>query len=664
MVEQQVKMKEQQIVQPTGRMVPIEGVLWLQLSLQCWSNDYSSISAGVTTFHILVQIYLDIMQRETRLHPGQDRHHHGVDIWRTSISTTADANSNSCCDCEGKYMSITLLPILLESMSTLSKLQYSENEKTNRASYVSAPESCNRMTSYLKNASVVISIILVIFWNVGFRYRTSSIFTQRKLLPWSVVVAILVLLLATTFVDALPKFVGEMWFCYIWISIVFLVGPFRFLSLQGVMTYGEWLVISCCLALVGTSIWTALLRDAKHFVTFHNAYNDRDDFMDGNNASTAIYAYTATAGLFGCIVACCTVDPLIPFTRTNDTLQNKYPSLGRICHSSSITNVIRILYISFVTLTIVECTFWYCQLATRHPFPKCLWWIFYDFLLEIESISGVHDATPPDTGVAPWFPAVRRLPRVSWLMYWCATMLVTIPLAPTTGQISPVIARKWFHFIAVLLFVPTTILVPQLQSLSYAVAICVLLIIEVIRIDIPILNDFYYTYLDQTKDEADDSKFVISHIALIAGCATPLWIIQYYHSSVYRETIPVDASATMNLNLVVGLWGVWVVGIGDAMGAIIGKSFGRHKWGSNSRTIEGSMAMWLSLFLCCVVTTLATSRIAVHSETEVLHSVALFLPAVFFVTLIEAYTLQICNIVLPLAGTSMILVCQSMVVGW
>ena len=639
-------------------MVPIEGVLWLQLSLLCWSSNYSSISAGVTTFHLLAQIYLDIMQTVTRSHPGQDRHHHGVDVWR--ISTLTISGVNSGCDYEGKYMSITLLPILLESMIILSKLQYKENEKINRVSHAGSLESYNRMASYLQNTSVVISIILTVLWNMDLRYRNSSIFwTQRSLLLWSVVVALLVVLLAASFVDSLQTIVGEMWFCYFWMTIMFLAGPFRFLSLQGVMTYGEWLVISCCIALVGTSIWTTLLKDAKHLVTFHDAYNDRHDsqhLINGNNDFTAIYAYTATAGVFGCIIACCTVNPLIPFTRTNDTIQKKYRSLVGICHSSIVTNAIRIMYISFMTLTVVECTFWYCKLATRHPFPKCLWWIFNDFLFEIEYTPGDNDTTSLDTGVARWFPPVRRLPRVAWLIYWFATMLVTIPLAPTTGQISPVIARKWFHFIAVLLFVPTTILVPQLQSLSYAVAICVLLIIEVIRIDIPIVNDFYYTYLDQTKDEADDSKFVISHIALVAGCAAPLWIIQYYHSSIFQETIPVDASATMSLNVLVGLWGVWVLGIGDAMGAIIGKSFGRHKWGSNSRTIEGSMAMWFSLVISSFVTTLIA--MPVHSEVEVIPSVMLLLPAVFFVTLIEAYTLQIDNIVLPLAGTAMILVCQ------
>ena len=202
----------------------------------------------------------------------------------------------------------------------------------------------------------------------------------------------------------------------------------------------------------------------------------------------------------------------------------------------------------------------------------------------------------------------------------------------------------------------TTVFVPQLQSLSYAVAVCVLLVIEVIRIDIPLLNDFYYTYLDQTKDEADDSKFVISHIALVAGCAMPLWIIQYF------TFFCPNKNTDHEINVLVGLWGVWVLGIGDAMGAIIGKSFGRYKWGSNSRTIEGSMAMFLSLCISCMITTLYISKTTMHAdEAQGVYFVALWLPAVLFVTLIEAFTSQIDNIVLPFAGTAMILICRTII---
>jgi dolichol kinase len=314
-------------------------------------------------------------------------------------------------------------------------------------------------------------------------------------------------------------------------------------------------------------------------------------------------------------------------------------------------------------LITVECTFWNFNLATQQPFPRCLWWMFDDFLFEIENELRQTAPVPQDNYFARRLSLVKRLPRISWLIYWFATMLVTIPLAPTTGRISPVIARKWFHFIAVLLFVPTTVLVPQLQSLSYAVAICVLLIVEVVRIDIPILNDFYYMYLDHTKDDADDRKFVISHIALVAGCATPLWIIQYIKFSVFRENI--DLSALDALDALVGLCGVWVLGLGDAMGAIIGKSIGRNKWGSNARTMEGSMAMLVCLCLSCFATSVFTvwTTIPVYTVLGLLYSVALWFPAVLFVTLIEAFTIQIDNIVLPLAGTAMILVCQKWIMN-
>lgn len=237
---------------------------------------------------------------------------------------------------------------------------------------------------------------------------------------------------------------------------------------------------------------------------------------------------------------------------------------------------------------------------------------------------------------------MTQLPRMAWLAYWAVTMVATIPLAPGNNA-SAVAARKWFHFVAVLLFVPATLSAPQLQSLSYAIALALLLVLESTRHYLTWLNDFYMTYLDTSKDETEDST-IISHMALIAGCAAPLWLFQWWEASVLADNASTAVSA-----ILLPLWGVWVLGVGDAMAAVVGKNWGRLCWGQQHRTAEGSVAMFASL--CAVI--YATLRYG--KDEDHIIGWKQWLAAVAFVTLLEAFTLQIDNIVLPLAGTAVIL---------
>ena len=152
----------------------------------------------------------------------------------------------------------------------------------------------------------------------------------------------------------------------------------------------------------------------------------------------------------------------------------------------------------------------------------------------------------------------------------------------------------------------------------------------------PWLNDFYRLYVDAGKSESANQT-IVSHMALIAGCAMPLWISQWMSSR---------SSKFDDWRLFLSLWGVWVTGLGDAMGALVGKTVGMTGWGQQGRTVEGSIAMLLSLCGACALTTWFDDRVEWYQ----------WLPVCVFVTILEAFTLQIDNLVLPLAGVAMILV--------
>jgi dolichol kinase len=504
-------------------------------------------------------------------------------VWRKNNPPGSSMHSAGG-DAEGMFMSITLVPVLLQSMG---------------------------QSAY----AVITAIALVLCWC----WDNSAYYTRKTALGSRSMALLLLLLFAAVAVVTsrilihhnvlsandsrlLQDIVSSTK------TLVFIVSWMLFYTavqlrysttvLHKVVTKGEWLVVSSGMSIALTE-----------FVFTSAVSND------------SLYAYTAVAGLIGCGTACAAADLLV----------------------SKESVVLRMIFVVVVALGTVEGCFW--MQAVPYPFPKCLWWIFGDFLMSVE-----QQQQPASSLAGRILPAsLTELPRMAWLAYWVVTMGATIPLAPGNNA-SAVIARKWFHLVAVLLFVPVTVAAPQLQSLSYAIALAVLLLLESTRHRLPWLNDFYLTYLDTSKDESQDST-IISHMALIAGCAAPLWLVQWWESTIAVDN-DTNAVSTMR-SVLLPLWGVWTLGVGDAMGAVVGKNCGRVHWGQQRRTVEGSVAMFICLYAVCFITlwyeTDGRDQM-MAAWTQLLHAVA-------FVTLLEAFTLQIDNIVLPLAGAAIIFVC-------
>jgi len=241
--------------------------------------------------------------------------------------------------------------------------------------------------------------------------------------------------------------------------------------------------------------------------------------------------------------------------------------------------------------------------------PRCLDWLF-EFLLEREG----------------------GYPRYFGLIYWLATFVVAfLPtrLVLESKGLSVVIRRKWFHAVAVVLFSPITIVFPQLMSLSYAIALCVLAVLEDLRPDLPTLQSFYLSFLDPTKD---NPELILSHVFLILGCGMPLWISEW-------------TGDNESMEFLLSQWGILCLGIGDAAGAVIGSWYGKRQWGQNRRTIEGSLAMWISVSIIGVIFIPKDGYLALFVASTIS-------------TLMEAFTLQMDNLVLPIIGSTVILLLQ------
>ncbi|CAJ1953467.1 unnamed protein product [Cylindrotheca closterium] len=223
-------------------------------------------------------------------------------------------------------------------------------------------------------------------------------------------------------------------------------------------------------------------------------------------------------------------------------------------------------------------------------------------------------------------------PRYFGLIYWLAVFVVAfVPtrLVLETTELAVVIRRKWFHAVAVILFSPVTKTFPQLMSLSYAIALCALAVLEDLRRDLPALQSFYLSFIDSRKD---NPELIVSHMFLILGCAMPLWISEW--------------EGTESVKLLLSHWGVLCLGIGDAAGAVVGTWYGKHRWGQNQRTIEGSLAMWTSITIAGIAFISVDKHLALFAASTI-------------ATLMEAFTFQMDNLVLPIIGSTVILLLQN-----
>ena len=285
----------------------------------------------------------------------------------------------------------------------------------------------------------------------------------------------------------------------------------------------------------------------------------------------------------------------------------------------------------------------------RHLLPLWFQWIF-EFLVSTEDRTD-HVTTSISSSLYP-----RYYGLVYWLSLGISLVLPTMRIVSPVkeqkpasngtgggaGTIKVVVRRKWFHLVAVLLFGPITVVFPQLLALGYAVALCGLAILEKLRPQVPALQVFYKSLIDPNKD--DPNNILFSHMFLVLGCALPLWIQQSHCTGSN------DNTAT-TIKVILSQWGVLSLGVGDAMGAIVGTYYGKHRWGRNRRTLEGSAAMWMSMMLT------GGTMLVLLSDYDSLSSASSWsalLVATTFSTFIEAYTLQMDNIMLPLAGVAIL----------
>ncbi|KAI5122532.1 hypothetical protein M0805_005259 [Coniferiporia weirii] len=181
--------------------------------------------------------------------------------------------------------------------------------------------------------------------------------------------------------------------------------------------------------------------------------------------------------------------------------------------------------------------------------------------------------------------------------------------------------RKFFHALAVVMFVPGIAVDPAFTHLSFSVAFAVFTFAEYLRyFALYPFGAALHVFLTEFIDDKDGGTAILSHFYLLTGCASTVWLEGYSN--------------------LLGFTGVLALGVGDAMASIIGRRVGRNRWSASSfKTIEGSAAFTVSIVICAwllrlcgIVDSFSTSRYAI---------------TVSIAAVLEALSVQNDNLTLP-----------------
>jgi len=272
----------------------------------------------------------------------------------------------------------------------------------------------------------------------------------------------------------------------------------------------------------------------------------------------------------------------------------------------------------------------------------------------------------PLVWMAHYLTGYSQYQYASVCLAWSLLIAVFVPLIKYIShryQIRQAISRKYFHFLAIVMFAPAIAWYTEFTALAFGVGTCIMLVIEYVRIYpaiSPQLSAFVGSYYVLFLDARDMRRWIVlSHIYLLLGIATPVCIHQYifiYHNSQHFRYL------WMFKHL-----GWITVGLGDSMGAIIGTVYGKTRWTriisssksdllqqllrivsstQNNRTVEGSLGCLIGI---CAGYGLAgyLEGVSLGSIMDIPYLIVLGVTAVV-ATLTEAFTEDIDNLVMPL----------------
>ncbi|CBH14708.1 hypothetical protein, conserved [Trypanosoma brucei gambiense DAL972] len=247
--------------------------------------------------------------------------------------------------------------------------------------------------------------------------------------------------------------------------------------------------------------------------------------------------------------------------------------------------------------------------------------------------------------------------RVLTIAYWSiAVPSMVVVVDVFTKDLSKVVRRKLFHFLAVAAFTPAAIVDPQFLSLSLSVATSLSILLELGRYYGVSGASYVNAFVVHHIDSRDSIKGVVrTHIYLIYGLGLSMML--YYRRERNGKTEHHNSLLELSISVIPGLVSLGVV---DACAGIVGSSFllsyrralGRYLSNNvyteraNATITHKTTTGTLGGFVCGVVFwvfVLFVSNVEQHGQA------AMSLVLVVVCSVAECFTDGIDNLQLPLA---------------
>lgn len=143
-------------------------------------------------------------------------------------------------------------------------------------------------------------------------------------------------------------------------------------------------------------------------------------------------------------------------------------------------------------------------------------------------------------------------------------------------HIKVTMVRKFFHFVAISIFLPGVCWSPILLFAASVFALAGFFVLEAIRLyNLGAFGAILNSSMSGFLDEKDKGHLILSHTYLLVGCSLPIWILPVTNAENPQEILILCS-------------GLISLGVGDSAASIGGSIFGRTKWNGSDKSLEGT----------------------------------------------------------------------------
>ena len=174
------------------------------------------------------------------------------------------------------------------------------------------------------------------------------------------------------------------------------------------------------------------------------------------------------------------------------------------------------------------------------------------------------------------------------------------PVSPVSAsllsRIPNILIRKYYHFLASLLFLPAILIEPGFTALAIAVAMSLFVLVEYIRIArLPPVGASIHSFMTSYLDLRDSGFVILTHAYLLLGCALPLWTHLYVMTREKNGMVLQD-SFQSNLSFMRALSFAWA-SLGGSSTDGDAQAEAMRRYGGGGRE-EAAVLVWdLSVYL-------------------------------------------------------------------